>query len=274
MTGNGVPGALVVVAVVMVVYVAFVLLFQRALLYFPERATLPPASSVIPGAVDARIRTEGGHELGAWFVHGDGSGIAVLVMNGNAGHRGYRASLARALASRGLAVLLYDHPGYGDSTGSPSEGALLDAARAAAAHLASREGVDPARLVYFGESLGNGPAVALAAERPPLALVLRSPFASVAEMARVHYPLLPLGPLVLDRYEVRKRIASVRTPTLVIAGERDSIVPFEQSRRVHDAAAGPKRLVVIAGADHNDRALLDGPELVEAIVVFARDAIR
>ncbi len=55
-------------------------------------------------------------------------------------------------------------------------------------------------------------------------------------------------------------------PLVVIAGDRDAIVPIEQSRRVYEAAgSADKRLVVIPGAGHNDEALLAGEILVGTI---------
>ena len=79
--------------------------------------------------------------------------------------------------------------------------------------------------MYFGESLGAAVAVGLAVERPPAALVLRSPFTSLADVAAVHYPWLPVRRLLLDRYPSIERIGSVRVPVMVIAGDRDDIVP-------------------------------------------------
>ena len=123
-------------------------------------------------------------------------------------------------------MLLLDYRGYVGNPGSPSEDGLLADARAARAYLLSRADVDPARLVYFGESLGAAVAVALAAEHPPAALILRSPFTSLADIAAVHYPFLPAGLMLRDRYESIERIGRVRAPLLVVAGQRDRIVPF------------------------------------------------
>jgi fermentation-respiration switch protein FrsA (DUF1100 family) len=107
-------------------------------------------------------------------------------------------------------------------------------------------------VAYFGESLGAAVAIGLAVQQPPAALVLRSPFTSLADVAAVHYPWLPARRLLLDRYPSVDRIASVRAPVLVIAGDRDDIVPAALSRRLYDAAAEPKRYVLVPGAGHND----------------------
>ncbi len=246
---------------------------QRQLIYFPSQA-VPPAAAVLPGSEEVAFDTEDGLRLRGWFVPaaGEPSGLTVLVLNGNGGNRAHRAPLAAALSRAGLAVLLFDYRGYGGNPGTPTETGLLSAARAARAYLASRSDVDPARLAYLGESLGTGVAVALAVEQPPLALVLRSPFTSLVDMGRLHYPVLPVGLLLWDRYPSLERIGRVTAPVLVVAGERDSLVPVAQSRRLYEAAAEPKRFVLIAGADHNDYALLAGDQFIGEVVRFLHDA--
>ena len=186
------------------------------------------------------------------------------MFNGNAGNRAYRSGLARAFREHGVAVLLFDYRGYGGNEGRPTEAGLAFDARAARAYLATRADVDPQRVVYFGESLGAAVAIGLAVEHPPAALVLRSPFTSLADVGRLHYPFLPVRWLLRDRFQSLERIAQIASPVLVIAGDRDSVVPLEQSRQLYAAASAPKRLVIISGADHNDEALAAGPEVIQA----------
>ena len=194
---------------------------------------------------------------------------AVLVANGNGGHRGLREPLARELVDAGLSVLLFDYRGYAGNPGSPSEEGLALDVRAARSFLVEDAAVRPDRLVYLGESLGAAVVTELAVEHPPAGLVLRSPFADLPSVAAVHYPFLPVRALLRDRYPVAERIAGVRVPTTVVYGTADTIVPPAQSRRVTDAAAQLHRRVEVPGADHNDRVLLDGDALVQAVVELA-----
>jgi uncharacterized protein len=258
--------AAVVVTVTVLLSLAWAL--QRRLIYFPGPGPVPPAASVLPGAQDVAFPTEDGLRLAGWFVPASGGAprATVLVLNGNAGDRSARAPLAAALARSGLAVLLFDYRGYGGNPGSPSETGLAADARAAREHLLTRPGVRPDRLVYLGESLGAAVAVDLAARHPPAALVLRSPFTSLADVGRLHYPYLPVGALLKDRYDAKARIRDVRCPVVVVAGGADDIVPPAQSRALYDAAAEPKRYVEVPGAGHNDFALLAGDRLVREIV--------
>ena len=245
-------------------------LLQRRLIYFPD-TTVPSAASMLPTAQQITLRTEAGLVLGAWYVTPTGGdrGITVLVMPGNGGSRELRAPLARRLAAKGFAVLLLDYRGYGGNPGRPSENGLITDARAARAYLVDH-GVAPDRLIYFGESLGAAVATRLAAEQPPAALVLRSPFTDLAAVGARHYPLLPVRLLLRDRYPVTKLISQVRVPTAVVYGSADVIVPPEQSAAVAAAGGGPVRTVEILGADHNDAALLEGNEVIAAVVELAR----
>jgi len=242
---------------------------QRRLIYLPTGG--PEAGSgELVGLERVTFPTEDGLSLAAWFVPAEEAdvGWTIVVFHGNAGNRADRTALAEAFAGRGIAVLLVDYRGYGGNPGSPSESGLAADARAAVGYVGSRPDVDPSRVAYFGESLGAAVAVSLAEQLPPAALLLRSPFTSLADAASAHYPLLPLSVLLWDEYPNLETIASINVPTLIIAGSVDSIVPVEQSRAVFAAAPGPKRLVVIDGADHNDLALTAGAELVDAIVAL------
>jgi uncharacterized protein len=268
---RAVLAALVIVAVLGAVLLGLVWSQQRRLIYYPWSGRVPAAASVLPGGQDVVFQTEDGIRLGAWFVPAPGStprGPAVLVCNGNAGSRAARAPLAAALTRAGLSVLLFDYRGFGGNPGRPSEDGLAADARAAQAWLAARPEVDPRRIAYLGESLGAAVALRLAVERPPAALVLRSPFTSLTDVGRLHYPWLPVGLLLADRYPSADRAADLTVPVLVVAGERDRIVPAALSRRLYDAAAEPKRFVLVPGADHNDAALLDGRELVGETLRF------
>ncbi len=252
-------------ALVAVIFGVVLWHFQRSLIYFPFDAVPAPLAVGLAGVEAVTIATDDGERLQAWFVPAGGNAATVVVFNGNAGNRAYRAELAQGLRARGLSVLLFDYRGYGGSTGRPTEQGLADDARAVRRHLLSRPDVNAARIIYFGESLGAGVAVGLAVESPPAALVLRSPFTSLVDAGKVHYPWLPVGLLLRDRYASLDRIATVKCPIAVIAGDRDAIIPFSQSRALFDAAREPKTFTVIKGADHNDTDLVHGPQVIDVV---------
>ena len=238
---------------------------QRSIIYVKDPTT-PDLRAVGEGWQAVTLETGDGLELAAWFRAPESGQPLVIVFNGNAGNRGVRTELGRQLAASGFGVLLTDYRGYGGNPGRPTEDGLALDARAAASFAA--EHVPRERLVYFGESLGAAVAIELATELPPAALVLRSPFTSLVAVGRDHFPWVPVGLLLKDRYPSDERMSLLTCPTLVIAGDDDATVPFEQSRAIYEAAPEPKRLLTIEGADHNDGALVAGADMIEEIVRF------
>lgn len=259
-------GCVVVVAALL----ALIWTLQRRLVYFPTSGVPTPGEIGLTDVEPVTFETIDGISLSGWFFAASGPSprVTVLVFNGNAGNRAHRGPLAAALHRHGFQVLLVDYRGYGGNAGTPSENGLAVDGRAARAYLAGRLDVDRSRLVYFGESLGTAVAVDLAVEYPPAALVLRSPFTSLADLGQHHYPFLPVRLLLRDRFAAIDRIRRIRVPLLVIAGGHDRIVPIENSRRLYDAAIAPKTLLVLPDADHNDYELLAGDEMIEAMVRF------
>jgi len=241
-------------------------IFQRRLIYLPgPDPGVPP-----PGWEEVEVATEDGLTLRTWLGAPDRAvdrSVAVIVFPGNAGTRRDRVPLGNRLTAAGFSVLLVDYRGYGGNPGSPDENGLHRDARAARAFI-DRAGLGSDGVVYFGESLGSGVAVALAAESPPDALVLRSPFTSLTDAAAHHFSWLPVRWFLRDRYPSLDRARSVTIPTLVIAGTADRTVPYEQSRRL--AVALDAEFHAVEGADHNDPALVTDPGLVDAIVRFLR----
>ncbi len=242
---------------------------QRRLIYFPF-GRIPDAGQIrVAGLTPVSFPTSDGLTLNGWHIKPDDvPRFTVVVFNGNAGNRSMRLDLAHALAKRGLAVLLFDYRGFGGNPGSPSEEGLRLDARAVHEYLIARPDVDSARIVYFGESLGTAVASELAATHPPAALILRSPFASMSEVGQHHYTWLPVKWLLRDRYATVDHIGGVRSPVLVIAGDRDRIVPMSHSRRVYEAAGEPKKLVIIPDADHNDAVMFSDGMMVESVARF------
>ncbi|HEU4425910.1 MAG TPA: alpha/beta hydrolase [Pilimelia sp.] len=263
-------------AVVVVMMVGVLWSLQRRLIYFPDPATPPPAAAVLPGSRDVTVTTADGLALAAWLVppREPARQVAVLVANGNAGNRRDRAPLAASLADQGFTVLVLDYRGYGGNPGSPSEAGLALDARAGWAYVTGDLGFRPGRVILFGESLGAAVATGLAAGQstagaPPGGLALRSPFVSLAAVGRAHYPFLPVGTLLRDRYPVADQVQRVPAPTAVVYGTADGVVPPAQSRAVAARVPNPVAIVAVDGADHNDPELVAGPAVVGAVVTLA-----
>ena len=264
---RGVGSVVVAGIATWLVLVVLAAVFQRQLIYLPDRS--PP--EVPPDVEEVVLATADGLELTAWFLPVDDPVTTVLVTPGNAGNRELRLPLARGLNDRGHAVLLLDYRGFGGNPGSPSEDGLRADARAARDHLDGREDVERETIAYLGESIGTGVASGLATEVAPVALVLRSPFPELGEVGRSAYPFLPVRTLLRERYPVVDHLGVYDGPVLVVAGDADRIVPPEMSREVAEVAGAD--LTMIPGADHNDLGLLAGDPYLDTVDEHLRAAV-
>jgi hypothetical protein len=242
----------------------------NSLLFFPGREVLATPARAGLAYEDKVIDTEDGEQLHAWWVpaRAGSAGAHVLLCHGNAGNVGDRVMHAALLCGVGLDVLLFDYRGYGRSTGRPSERGTYRDARAARMALIARAEVDPARVIYLGESLGGAVALALALEHPPGGVVLMSTFTSVRDMARRHYPIVPPA-VVPDAYPSLRRMPELRAPLLLLHGDRDEVVPLFHAEALFEAAPEPKQLHVIDGVGHNDLVTLAGEQWASAIARFS-----
>ncbi len=241
-------------------------MLQDRLIYFPGP---DPGPAPVPWE-EHSVETEDGLELSAWARVDNGAvdHPLVIVFPGNAGNRAGRVALGNQLAKAGYGVILGEYRGYGGNPGEPSEDGLISDA-VAITRFARGLGLGDAGVVYFGESLGAAVAIGAAAVEPPDALVLGSPFTSLVDVGRHHYPWLPVSALVRDRYASLERIESGEVdglPSLVIGGSADGTVPIEQSRVIADALGASMHEV--PGVDHNDPAIRSAPTMVRVVSDF------
>ncbi len=238
---------------VVVGYAALVALMyfaQRAVMYFPERPRTPPAMAGFAGAEEVTLDTADGERVIAWHVAPRGDKPVVLYFHGNGGSLAWRVDRFRRLTADGTGLVALSYRGYGGSSGSPTEAGLIADAEAAYAFAAARYPAE--RIAVFGESLGTGVAVVLAAEKPVWRLILQSPFTSAADVAAHIYWYLPVRLLMKDQFRSDLRIGKVTAPVLVLHGDRDRIVPFALGEQLFALIDARKRFVRIVGGGHND----------------------
>jgi len=228
-------------------------MLEDIFLFFPDQKLRGTPASVSPAYQDVFFITADGIQLHGWFLDGEEGRPLILFCHGNAGNIGDRIEILAFLHSMGFPVLIFDYRGYGRSTGHASEMGTYADARAALAWLAGR-GWQPQHIIYLGRSLGAAVALNLALEKPPAALVLESPFTSVAAMGRLHYPVIYrlFGWLLDAEYDNLAKIGNLRSPLWIIHGTADTIVPSTMSEELIAAASQPKHLLLLPKVDHND----------------------
>jgi uncharacterized protein len=242
--------------------VALLYFAQRTIQYFPERFRTAPAAAGLPEAEEVTLDTPDGERVIVWHVPPRGDKPVFLYLHGNGASLRWRADRFRELTADGSGLVALSYRGYGGSSGAPTEAGLIDDGLAAYAFAAARYPAE--RIVLWGESLGSGVAVALAAEKPVARVVLQSPFTSAADIAARRYWFVPVRLLMKDQYRSDLRIGKVTAPVLVLHGDRDDIVPIALGERLYELINAPKRLVRFPGGGHNDL----GARAVEAARQF------
>lgn len=252
--------ALVVAGVAFAGLFLFVMLFEDSFIYFPTPAPLEgwDVRALPFPCEDVTITAADGVRLHGWYARGSGAAWTVLHLHGNAGNISHRTDLVERLVKLPADVLIVDWRGYGMSEGTPSEEGLYADARAAYDYLTLTRGVPAARIVIHGESLGAAPAIELAGRVPCGRLVIQSAFTSVAEMSGRVIPLIPVGWMMRHRYDNLAKVPTLTMPKLHIHAREDEVIPFDQGRRLFEAAAAPKEFYIVEGAGHNDLPWVEG----------------
>ncbi len=248
MAAHGVYGYLAILVLL--------LCLEDRLLYLPgsaEQWFAPPAGLPVQ---EVELTSRDGNRIGAWWSAPAGwrpADGAVLFSHGNGGNLSHRGRALRPWHDEmRLAVLLYDYPGFGRSSGTPSEAGCYAAADAAYDWLVEAQKVPGERILLYGGSLGGAIATDLASRRPHRALVLVSAFTSFPDMAQKQYPWLPGRWLVHNRFDNMGKIASCHGPVFITHSRSDGLIPFAQAERLFAAAGEPKVLVPMEGHPHND----------------------
>ncbi len=248
-----------IVLIALGILAAFLLLlnmldgFVRQSIYPAPRVRVPPAPAPLEEVV---FDLATGERIVAWahsdpalppgrpavvFFHGNGENLETMRMSGTFDE----------LARLRVAWIAVDYPGYGRSTGDPSEQGVMAGADAAVAWLRERHPSRP--LVLCGWSLGAATAIGTAARHPEehiRGLIALSPWTSLPDVARIHFPGIMVKSILKEKYDSRAAAKKVRVPSLVIHGELDNLIPAEQGKEV--AAALSARWVPVPSAGHND----------------------
>jgi uncharacterized protein len=224
---------------------------NRLFMYFPDPTRTSPAEAGLRGVEEVEIAGADGVTLVAWHAPAEGDKPTLLYFHGNGANAVNRAPRIGMIQESGFGVFYLNNRGYGGSGGSSTEENNVADAISAYDYL-SALGVPGGRIVAYGESLGSGQAVRLAAARPVAAVVLEAPLTSTVDVARPAYFWLPLDLLITDTYSNERNIRSVTAPVLILHGERDAVIPVEMGWRVYRAANEPKRIELFPQGTHDD----------------------
>ena len=243
-------------------------------IFHPDHVTDRDPSHIGLRFEDVFFTTQDGLRLHGWFIPHQEARATLVWFHGNAGNISDRLLNIKLLHDRiETNIFIFDYRGYGRSEGTASEkGTYLDG-EAAIKYLLGRDDAGVRRLILFGRSLGAAVAAEMAIRFNSLGLILESPFVSIREMARAIFPSLPIAWLLRTRYDTMEKVRLIKTPILVLHGDRDATVPFAQGKKVFEIASEPKRFHRIVGASHNDTFVVGGEEYYGALREFIESAL-
>ena len=241
--------ALKIVVPVVIVGILLLYVFQDAMIFFPQSIPSPNRSAFADHTLTI---THEGLQLHGWYVPGTVRRDRPLLVyyGGNAEEvSGNLEDLPQVTAG---AYLLMNYRGYGDSDGKPSQRALCRDALFILDTVTGREDIPLEHVVLMGRSLGSGVAVHVASRRAVRGIILVTPFDSLVNVARHHYPFLPVGLLLKHPFDSAALAPDIMTPALMITGGQDDIIPAPRSARLARLWGGPVETVEIQGGGHND----------------------
>jgi fermentation-respiration switch protein FrsA (DUF1100 family) len=258
LVGIGIAALCVYVGIATVLYVT-----QRSLMYFPDTTHVTPAQAGLAPAEEVALTAADGVGITVWHVAPKDDKPVILYFHGNGGALHYRVERFKKLIADGIGLVALEYRGFGGNAGTPSEHGLIADAEAAYAFASARY---PAKqIVLWGESLGSGVAVAIAAEKPVGRVILEAPFTSTAAVASLRYWYMPVRLLMKDQFHSDKRIGKVTAPLLILHGFQDKTVPYAMGEQMFELANQPKHIVKFLDGGHED---LDTNGALNAVARF------
>jgi len=233
--------------------------FEKQLIFFPNypgrlAGDWKPAGLEVE---EVWLRAADGIRLHAWWISGSGAEFTFVVFHGNAGNISHRAEVYGFLRDLPANVLAMEYRGYGRSEGVADEEGFYRDAEAAHDYLVKERGIEPRRIIPFGQSLGSAIAADLASKQEVGGAVLEAPFGSAKAVARRVYWFLPgLGFVVKSRFETAEKLARVRAPVLVVHCADDPVIAFSLGEEVYRQARDPKIFFRVNGYCHEEASLV------------------
>lgn len=241
-------------------------LFQDRLIFFSQPINNPYVAQFLEYEITFN---HNGISLHGWFIKKEISGESPLVVYYGGNAEEVSGNLLDLDRMRHVSFLFVNYRGYGKSQGKPTEENLVKDALFVCDEMVNREGIDPNNIILMGRSLGSGVAVQVAAKRKIRGIILVTPFDSLVNVAKSHYPLFPVGLAIKHRFDSMKYASEIKYPALALMGTSDQIIANKHSEELRKAWGGPIKAIFIEKAGHNDIQIF--PEYWSAIREFIKE---
>jgi len=211
-----------------------------------------------------KLKTRDGETISAYHLKVKDPDKLLIYSHGNAEDIGTARPFLENFQRLGISVLAYDYPGYGTSTGNPSEDGCYASIEAAFKYATETLGYKPGQITLFGRSLGSGPAAWLAEREEVAGLIFDGGFTSTFRVM-TGMKLLPW-----DKFDNLARLPKIKCPILIIHGTNDRVVPFSHAVKNWEAIEGSKYRLFVEGAGHNNLIETAGEEYWGIVTPFIK----
>ncbi|OAY75464.1 Alpha/beta hydrolase domain-containing protein 17C [Ananas comosus] len=212
------------------------------------------------------LETRRGNRIVAFYLRNPSARLTVLYSHGNAADLGQLYDLfAQLKVNLRVNLMGYDYSGYGASTGKPSEANTYADIEAVYQCLETEYGISQEDLILYGQSVGSGPTLHLAARLPRLrGVILHSAILSgLRVVCHVNFNFC------FDIYKNINKIKKVKCPVLVIHGTEDDVVNWLHGNGLYKLAREPYEPLWIKGGGHCNLELY--PDYIRHLCKFIRE---
>ena len=227
-------------------------LFQRKLTFNKSGKPNKPQYYELLNVSEVYIQVSKSIKLLAWLSKPKKNKPIIIYFHGNSLDIGERAYRIKKYIDEGYGIFLPAYRGFSGNKGHPSEKNLYNDSKKIVEWLINKFSINKKQIVLYGESLGTAVAVELAQYQDYKAVILESPFTSVAEVAQKMYPIYPVKYLIWDKFDNVSKINNLISPILFIHGKKDEIVPFKLGKKLYEKCKVKKNYLYIDEAMHNN----------------------
>lgn len=205
---------------------------------------------------EVSYKSSDGTELIGWYVPQKNSKQVVAFMHGNSYNIEKFYKKLVPLLDAGYSVFIGEYRGFGGVKGTITQTGLEADAIAAVEYL-HRQGWKNEQIIIYGMSLGSHMAVNTAQKLQKdgkfAAVVLEVPFDSLLNVVKeVVFVPLPLDLIIKDKYDIVAAIKEIKSPILIMGGEKDTVVPVKLAKHLYEEAPEPKDIIIYENAGHNE----------------------
>ena len=241
-------------------------------LFHPRRDHVIPYST--SGVRIVTVEVDPGVVIGGRLYYHAEKSPTIIFFHGNGEIARDYDEIAHFYRQIGVNLLVWDYRGYGISTGSPTAGNLLLDAQiifSETGKICRQMGVKPDQIFVMGRSLGSAAAIEIAVQsgKDIAGLIIESGFSDTfALLARLGIYVNNIND-DLEGFNNLDKIGEISIPTLFIHGDKDVLIPSNDSQQLFDSCiAESKKLVLIPGGHHNDLIYVGSKIYFDAIKDF------